>query len=88
MKYSVGDLLLVKDCAYRLRRPRLNFRLGNPISRHLFNTFGIITKINNHNDVWQNNGSSEKDNVYLWFSQIDGTEYYFVEEEMIGEVYK
>jgi membrane-anchored protein YejM (alkaline phosphatase superfamily) len=87
MKYQVGDLLLVKDCAYRLRRPRFNFPLYYPISRHLFNTFGIITKINNHNDVWENK-SSEKDNVYFWFSQTECREYYFIEEEMIGEVYK
>jgi hypothetical protein len=87
MKYQVDDLLLVKHCAYHLRRPRHNFRLGNPISLHLFNTFGIITKINNHNDVWENK-SLEKDNVYFWFSQVDLKVYYFVEEEMIGEVYK
>ena len=82
MKYQVGDLVLVKDCAYCLRRPRLDFRLGNPIARHLFNTFGIITKVNNHNDVWENK-SSEKDNVYFWFSQTDCREYYFVESELV-----
>jgi hypothetical protein len=37
--------------------------------------------------VWENK-SLEKDNVYFWFSQVDLKVYYFVEEEMIGEVYK
>ena len=81
MKYQVGDLVLVKDCAYCLRRPRLDFRLGNPIARHLFNTFGIVTKAIKHSDAWEGKSTSDS-NVYIWFSQADCREYYFVENEL------
>lgn len=87
MKYNVGDLVLIKDCAYCLRQPRLNFRLGNPIARHLFNSFGIVTKAIKHSDAWEGESTSDS-NVYVWFSQLDGKEYYFCEDEVTGEVVK
>ena len=96
MKYNVGDLLLVKDCKYkpharpRRRYPRPNVqRLNlNPhldCHRYLFNSYGIITKVENHIDTF-GKSSSEKHNGYVWFSQIDSKEYYFYEDEVTGEV--
>ena len=87
MKYSVGDLLLVKNCEYkphpllRLRpRPRLYY------CREMFNSFGIVTEAIKHSDAWQGETTSDDDNVYVWFSQIDGKEYFFCEDEVTGEV--
>lgn len=74
MKYVVGDLLLIKDI-----RPRLHLRLNN--------TYGIITEAINHNDAWEGE-SKECDNVYIWFSQIDGKEYLFYEDEAECDVVK
>ncbi len=76
MKYQVGDLLLVKDIIPRLR-PRL----------HLNNTFGVNTAVEKHNDIFESD-STENDNGYIWYSQVDNAEYYFFENEIIGEVVK
>jgi hypothetical protein len=74
MKYKVGDLILVKDI--RLHpRPR----------PELFNSYGIITKAINHSDAWEGETTSD-DNGYIWYSQVDGKEYYFCENELTGEV--
>ena len=89
MKYNVGDLLLVKICEYKNRpylRPQL-YLCQHPRLRvfpELFNSCGIITEAIKHSDAWE--GSSEKDNSYVWYSQIDGKEYYFFEDELTGEV--
>ncbi len=76
MKYKVGDLLLVKDIPPH-PRPRLRLRLNN--------TFGIITAAEKHNDIFQKD-STENANGYVWYSQVDNTEYYFYEDEVVGEV--
>jgi hypothetical protein len=94
MKYKVGDLLLIKDFEYKSRlhlhpRHRLPLHLRDrvPYYPELFNSYGIITKAINHSDAWKGETTSD-DNVYVWFSQIDGREYCFCENEVIGEVIK
>jgi hypothetical protein len=90
MKYQVGDLVLVKDYRYkprprlrrhRLRRPRLGLHL------ELLNSFGIITKVEKHSDAWEGETTND-DNVYVWFSQLDAKEYDFCENEVTAEVIK
>jgi hypothetical protein len=86
MKYKVGDLVVVKDMCPRLRprlRPRLHLHLlPRP---HLKNTFGIITEVEKHTDLFEKS-STENDNGYIWYSQVDGREYYFYQDEVDGEV--
>ena len=93
MKYKVGDLLLVKHCEYKLRlrlrlrprhRPRLRLRLRP--RPELFNSYGIVTEAIKHSDAWLGESISGDDNVYVWFSQLDGKEYYFCENEVSGEI--
>lgn len=87
MKYSVGDLLLIKHCEFKPRpRPRHKLCLA-PRPRHkLFNSYGIVTEVIKHFDAWEGQSTSDDDNVYAWFSQLDGKEYYFCENEITGEV--
>ena len=95
MKYSVGDLLLIKDIEYNAQfqlRPRLRHRRIRPrpcdyLRHELFNSYGIITEAIKHSDLWSGE-STNGDNVYVWFSQIDGKQYFFCENEVIGEVIK
>ena len=84
MKYNVGDLLFVKHCEYKPRiRPRL--RLCDYLHHELHNSYGIVTQAVKHSDAWE--GESANDyNTYAWFSQIDGKECYFYEDEVTGEV--
>jgi hypothetical protein len=80
MKYQVGELVLVKNI--RPRPPlllRLHLRLNN--------TYGIITEVEKHSEIFKEN-STENDNGYIWYSQVDGKEYYFYEDEVDGEVFK
>jgi len=80
MKYSVGDLLLIKDGEYKSRpRPRL---LPHP---RLHNTFGIITEVEKHSNIFVKD-STPADNGYIWYSQVDSKEYYFYEDEVTAEV--
>ena len=82
MKYKVGDLLLVKDIHLSpLLRPHLCLHL----LPRLKNTFGIITKVKKHTDLYER-GSTENDNAYIWYSQADNKEYYFYQDEIDGEV--
>ena len=89
MKYSVGDLVLVKECKYKPRfhlRHRLHSRLDFDIHHlelypHLINTHGVITKVNNHRDAWQGK-STEDDNIYLWYSHVDAKTYHFCEGDL------
>ena len=92
MKYKVGDLVLVKKCDYephprlRLRRylrlrPRPRLR---PLP-HLHNTIGIITEVEKHSDIFEKD-STPVDNGYIWYSQVDGREYYFYQDEVECEV--
>ena len=90
MKYNVGDVLFMKKFEYKGRfhplprprpLPRLRLRL------RLQNTFGIITEVEKHTDIFKK-GSTENDNGYIWYSQVDGKEYYFYEDEVEGEVVK
>ena len=96
MKYKVGDLILVKDIRHRLRhhlrprrhfrlRPRLLLRLHLRLHLHLYNTIGIITEVEKHSDIFEKH-STENDNGYIWYSQVDGREYYFYEDEVECEV--
>ena len=90
MKYNVGDLVLVKECIYKPRlhlRPRLDLRprLCDYLHHELHNSYGIVTQAVKHSDAWE--GESANDyNTYAWFSQIDGKECYFYEDEVTGEV--
>ena len=96
MKYQIGDLLLVKDCKYKYRsclrtrpffplllRPRP--RLCDYLRHELYNSYGIVTQAIKHSDAWEDK-STNGDNTYVWFSQIDGKEYYFYEDEVTGEI--
>jgi hypothetical protein len=88
MKYSVGDLLLIKEHIPQdrplLRRRR---RYGDTPRYKHFNSFGMITQAIKHSDVWEGPSTSDN-NVYVWYSQIDGEEYSFCENEVTGEVIK
>ena len=86
MKYSVGDLLFVKHCEYKLHL-RLRLRLRPRPRPELFNSYGIVTEVIKHSDAWEGQSTSH-DNVYVWYSQIDGKEYCFCENEVTGEVIK
>jgi hypothetical protein len=88
VKYKVGDLLLIKDIRPPVRprprlhhRPRLHPRLRLLLHLHLHNTIGIITEIEKHTDIFES-GSTEDDNGYVWYSQVDGREYYFYQDEV------
>ncbi len=86
MKYSVGDLLLVKHCKYKPRphlRPHLYLRQHPRLE--LYNSYGIVTQAIKHSDAWKGQSTSV-DNTYIWFSQIHGKEYCFCEDEVTGEV--
>ena len=92
MKYKIGDLLLVKDIRFHLHlnpllrlhplpHPHLHPRL------RLNNTFGIITAFEKHSDIFES-GSTENDNCYIWYSQVDNKEYHFYQDEVDGEILK
>ena len=88
MKYQVGNLILIKNIDFhpcpRLRLlPHRQLRLHY----HLQNTFGIITEVEKHTDIFEK-GSTENYNGYIWYSQVDGKEYHFYEDEVEGEVVK
>ena len=82
MKYQVGDLILIKNLRHR---PRL--RLHPRLRPRLNNTYGIITATEKHTDIFEKD-STENDNGYIWYSQVDQKEYYFYEDEVEGEVVK
>jgi hypothetical protein len=75
MKYQVGDLVFVKD----VNSEAFHWN-------HLIHTFGIITVAEKYNDIFK--GLSEKDNSYVWYSQVDNKEYHFYEDEVTGEIVK
>jgi hypothetical protein len=97
MKYKVGDVVLLKDIHPPLHLrlhlrprplPRLRLRPRLPLRLRLNNTFGIITTVEKHTDIFEKNSSTENDNGYVWYSQVDNKEYYFYEDEVEGEVIK
>jgi hypothetical protein len=89
MKFQVGDLVLVKECRYKSRplsrrlRPHLRPGLDLDLDYHphLKNTYGVITEAINHRDAWEGD-STEDDNVYFWYSQVDAKTYYFCQNEL------
>jgi hypothetical protein len=92
MKYQVGDLVLVKECQYKPRlHPHLRLRLHLRSRRgprleldlypHLKNTYGVITEVFNHRDAWRGK-STEDDNVYFWYSQVDAETYWFFQNDL------
>jgi len=94
MKYKVGVVVLIKDIRLRphlrphlrLRLPRLRLpRLRPRLRPHLLNTLGIITEVEKHTDLFEKD-STPVDNGYIWYSQVDGKEYYFYQDEVDGEV--
>jgi hypothetical protein len=90
MKYQVGDLFIVKQCEFKLRlHPRLLLqpRLHPLLQPLLNNTYGIITAVEKHTEIFESD-STENDNGYIWYSQVDGKEYYFYEDEVQCEVVK
>ncbi len=84
MKYKVGDLILIKNCGCE---PRLRPRPLRRPPHRLHNTIGIITEVEKHSDIFEKD-STENDNGYIWYSQVDGKEYYFYQEEVECEVIK
>ena len=86
MKYQIGDLLLVKFCAFK-SRPRLHPRPLLRLLPRLNNTYGVITAVEKHTEIFESD-STENDNGYIWYSQVDGKEYYFYEDDVEGEVVK
>lgn len=91
MKYSVGDLLLIKDCKCKSLHtrpyPQILPRFHRLPDSELFNSYGIVTQAIKHSDAWKGQSTSV-DNTYIWFSQIHGKEYCFCEDEVTGEVIK
>ena len=92
MKYQIGDLLLVKDIRPRARLLLhldllLHFHLHPRPHHRLNNTFGIITAAEKHTDIFEKD-STENDNGYVWYSQVDNKEYSFYENEVDCEVVK
>jgi hypothetical protein len=91
MKHQVGDLVLVKECRYKSRPRRRRLRLRPHLHLppllhlralpHLKNTYGVITEAINHKDAWEGD-STEDDNVYFWYSQVDAKTYYFCQSEL------
>jgi hypothetical protein len=88
MKFQVGDLVLVKEHDYKSRlhlRPRLYLRLPYHLDfyyyPHLKNTYGVITEAINHTDACEGD-STEGDNVYFWYSQVDAETYWFCEGDL------
>jgi uncharacterized protein YodC (DUF2158 family) len=88
MKFQVGDLVLVKECKYKTDlylHPHLYLhfppRLYLDAFPHLKNTYGVITEVISHRDAWERD-STEDDNIYVWYSQIDAKTYYFCENEL------
>jgi len=94
MKYSIGDLVLLKRCEYK-PRPPWKRRHELPQS-DLYNTLGKITKVEKYSDIFVNPLRREnddgydwcRDNGYFWCSQVDGVEYYMYEDEFNGEIIK
>jgi hypothetical protein len=88
MKYNVGVLVLVKHCEYKpRRRPRRHALQHLRLLLHprLNNTYGVITAVEKHTEIFESD-STENHNGYIWYSQVDGKEYYFYEDEVEGEV--
>ena len=88
MKYSVGDLLLLKNCVYKPRlhphpHPHLHLRprLDLDYNPHLKNTYGVITEAISHRDAWHGYSTAD-DNIYVWYSQVDAKTYWFREDEL------
>jgi len=89
MKFNVGDIILVKDFLFpprpSHRQQHFRFLLRLHVRLHLKNTLGIITKVEKHSDLFEK-VSTENDNGYIWYSQVDQKEYYFYQDEIDGEV--
>lgn len=88
MKYQLGDMVLVKSCDFRPHEYSIHKippykRQRPPLSHH--NTIGIITAVEYHLDFFKER-SSDEDNCYIWYSQLDGKEYSFFENEVDGEI--
>jgi hypothetical protein len=88
MKYRVGDLVVYErnvnikvTFTLALAQLRLRPRLLPFPRLHLQNTFGIITEVEKHTDIFEK-GSTENDNGYIWYSQIDAKTYWFCENEL------
>ena len=82
MKYKVGDLLLIKHCRSNHFQHINGYKhfYHNPV---LLNTFGIITAVE-----FSTSPAVEKINGCIWYSQVEQEQYYFYEDEVIGEVIK
>jgi hypothetical protein len=75
-------LLLIKQIDISVYNIRDHMRIR---SGRLENTIGIITEVEKYSDIFEKD-STENDNGYIWYSQVDGKEYYFCENELTGEV--
>ena len=88
MKYNVGDLIFIKNIDPRLRLRRRPCSRPRPrLHPFLQNTYGIITATEKHTDIFEKD-STENNNGYVWFSQVEQSEYHFYEDEVEGEVIK
>lgn len=88
MKYKIGNMVLLKDIhphPHLLPRLHPHPRLPLPLHPHFYNTFGIITMTEKHSEIFEKD-STEADNGYIWYSQVDGQEFYFYENEVDGEI--
>jgi hypothetical protein len=96
MKFQVGDLLFIKDCKFVkhsvFARSYILEQLESKgefkrlcLVYDSYGFFGIITKIINHKDAWFS-PTSESDDVFILYSQLDGQEsYFFADEVTVGE---
>lgn len=67
--------------------PRLSDMSISKNHVYLKNTYGIIVDSQHHNHIFIKPTHSE-DNGYIWYSQVDGKEYYFYEDEVTGDIVK
>ena len=103
MKFQVGDFVLINKYEWKARPWGLEatecfrdfeFSLYHikggdfRIDERLINTLGIITQTINHKDAWEGGKSTNGDNVYAWFSQVDARTHMFYENEVTGEIIK
>lgn len=86
MKYKIGDLLLINRFRFKARfNNRLQPRTIPRGNTYLEGKIGLITCAERY-DINFKPPSSEEDNGYVFFSNLDGKEYYLYEDELDAEV--
>ena len=102
-KFQVGDFVIINKYQWKARPWRLEatecFRdfmsslkgddiIFDRFDDRLVNTYGVITQVINHKDAWQKGKSTNRDNVYGWYSQVDAKTHIFYENEVTGKIIK